>query len=293
MEFRQIEAFLKVVEAGSFSQAAKELHVSQPSISTYISSLERELGTTLLNRSTKTISVTSAGEQFMRQAKELIVLRSASIDAIKHLSTDLNGEIRIVASSVPATSLLPQALADFHARYPEVRFVVEQADTVAAVQAIADNRADIGFAGSKVKGDYCIFDEFTDDQLIIIAPTTAHTETTSLADMLYSHSFICREQGSGTRIQYEKYLQQQGISLANISVCARMSSTQSIINSVASGLGISIISELAARPAIASGQINVLHTEHLLPQRKIYTVLNKHIAKSYTLNTFLKFLGSN
>jgi len=300
MEFRQLEAFLKVVELGSFSKAAKELHVSQPSVSTYISSLEKELSTTLLNRSTKTISTTLAGERFLPKAKELMQLRSTSIESMKHLSTDLSGEIRIIASSVPATSLLPRILAAFHGRYPRVSFAVDQADTAAAVQTVADNQADIGFAGSIVKDDRCTFQEFADEKLIIIAPVKkesnsedSDTEVHTLEDLLYSHYFISRELGSGTRIQYEKYFETQGIDLGKMQICASMSSTQSIINSVANGLGISLVSELAAQDAIAQGQVRRLKTSQAMPQRKIYSVLNRHITHSHILKTFLHFLAKS
>jgi len=336
MEFRQLEAFIKVVELGSFSKAARELHVSQPSISTYISGLERELGTTLLNRSTKTVSSTLAGERFLVHAKKLITLRSASIDAMKVLNEDHSGEIRIVASSVPASYLLPRILADFHALYPKVSFVVEQADTAAAVLAIAKNRAHIGFAGSIIENPACKFEEFADEELIFIGPTTStapatplssakdfrnkssnkdrnlpgieagpskhshnhsrkhnrsHNKVHTLEELLYAGNFISREVGSGTRIQYEKFFESKGIDLGKINSCASMGDTQSIINSVAAGLGISIVSELAARDAITQGLVSELRSEHKVAHRKIYRVLNTKIEHSHLINLFLEYLG--
>jgi DNA-binding transcriptional LysR family regulator len=316
MEFRQLEAYVKVVELGSFSKAAKELHVSQPSVSTYISTLERELDTTLLNRSTKTVSTTLAGERFLEKAQELITLRSESINAMKDLSKDHSGEIRIIASSVPASYLLPRILADFHALYPKVSFSVSQADTAAAVQAVAENKADIGFAGSIVEHANCKFQEFADDELIFIGPATTHKKNTSaelsslgqklsskdfllresqlsstkkysLEDLLYSGSFISRELGSGTRIQYEKFFHDKGINLKRIMSCANMGNTQSVINSVASGLGISIVSELAAHDAINQRQILALRSKEKLPSRKIYTVLNARVKHSHLIRLFL------
>ena len=314
MEFRQLEAYIKVVELGSFSKAAKELHVSQPSVSTYISSLERELGTTLLNRSTKVISPTLAGERFLTKARKLVALRSESINAMKDLSEDLSGEIRIVASSVPACYLLPKLLADFCTLYPKVSFSVSQADTAVAVGAIAENKADIGFAGSIVESPNCEFQEFADEELIFIGPApsvssrsnshikkngsslalgTLQSELSSakiysLEELLYRGNFISRELGSGTRIQYEKFFSSKGIELKDITSSASMDNTQSIINSVASGLGISLVSELAARDAIEQGQVIKLRCEEKLPHRKIYSVLNTRVNHSHLLKLFLK-----
>jgi len=312
MEFRQLEAYIKVVELGSFSKAAKELHVSQPSVSTYISTLERELGTTLLNRSTKTVSATLAGQRFLVKAKELIALRSESIDAMKDLSEDHSGEIRIAASSVPACYLLPKILADFHALYPKVNFTIDQKDSAGTVQAVAENKVDIGFTGSVIENPSCSFHSFADEELIFIGPATASsaskvklssasagsasnpfsdTKVYTLEDLLYSGNFISREIGSGTRIQYEKFFADKGIDLRKIKSCVSMGNTQSVINSVANGLGISIVSELAARDAIKQGQIIKLHCEKRVPHRKIYTVLNKRVNHSHLVKLFLKHLS--
>ena len=294
MEFRQLEAFIKVVELGSFSKAAKELHVSQPSVSTYISSLERELGTALLNRSTKVVSPTLAGTRFFDRAKELIALRNESIEAVKDLSEDHSGEIRIIASSVPASAILPKILSEFTALYPKVSFVVEQADTAAAVDAVAKNRADIGFAGSIVKNDVCSFQEFIDEELVFIGPPKLSSQAASkvhtLEELLYQNRFISREQGSGTRIQYEKFFTDKGIDLKKINSCATMGDTQSIINSVASGLGISIVSELVALSAIDQKLISVLRSEEKVPHRKIYTVLRAKVKHPRLVKLFLEHL---
>ena len=318
MEFRQLEAYIKVVELGSFSKAAKELHVSQPSVSTYISSLERELGTTLLNRSTKVISPTLAGERFLTKAKELIALRSESINTMKDLNEDLSGEMRIVASSVPACYLLPKLLAGFCTLYPKVSFSVSQADTAVAVEAIAENKADIGFAGSILENAHCQFQEFADEELIFIGPTPyvssrtnsrlrkgatglphatvqaefSSTKIYSLEELLYGGNFISRELGSGTRIQYEKFFSDKGIDLKCIKSCVSMDNTQSIINSVASGLGISLVSELAARDAIEEEQVIALRCKEKLPHRKIYHVLNTRVNHSHLLKLFLKYIES-
>src|SRR5215469_10472804 len=99
MDFRQIEAFIKVVELSSFSKAADELHISQPSVSTYINTLEKELNSTLINRSTKVLSATLAGERFLEQAKKMILLKRESIEMLKNLSDNISGEIRILAST--------------------------------------------------------------------------------------------------------------------------------------------------------------------------------------------------
>jgi len=294
MDFRQIEAFIKVAELGSFSKAASALYVSQPSVSIYISSLEEELDAVLLNRSTRTVCTTLAGGRFLEQAKKMAALKRETIAMLKNLCDDLTGEIRILASSVPALYILPPLLADFHKLHPGISFVMKQADTADVVQGIAAHRADIGFAGSIIADKKCDFVDFATEKLVFVAANNglySKGKKYTLEELLYTDSFISREAGSGTRIQYEKFFYENGISLDKIKTCASMDSTHSILNAVASGLGISLVSELAARPMIKHKALLPLKLKNKLPERKIYTVLNKTVAHSHLIKLFMEHSG--
>ena len=296
MDFRQIEAFVKVVELASFSKAAEELHISQPSVSTYINSLEKELNAVLINRSTKTLTITLAGERFLTQAKKMMLLKYESIAMLMTLADDLSGEIRILASSVPALSILPQLLAEFHELHPGISFVINQADTAEVVRGIATHKADIGFAGSIIGDKKCDFIEFRKEELVFIAPnngTYSAKKVYALEELLYANCFISRGFGSGTRIQYEKYLTENGIMLDKIKTCASMDSTHGIINAVVSGLGISIVSGLAARQMIEQKALLPIKLKTELPERKIYMVLNKSIIHSHLLKLFMEYITIN
>jgi DNA-binding transcriptional LysR family regulator len=293
MDFRQIEAFLKVVELGSFSKAAEELYVSQPSVSVYIASLEQELDAVLLNRSTKALSTTLAGERFLGKAKEMVSLKRQTVEMLKNLSGDVRGDIRVLASSAPAQYVLPRTLAEFHRLYPKISFTMRQADTQEVVQGITSNKADIGFAGSMLGEGKCDFYEFAHEQLVFISPRdSAYSERKrySLEQLLYTNSFIAREFGSGTRIQYEKFFTENGIRLDKIKTCACMDSTYSIINAVINGLGISIVSELAARQKIEQGELKRINLKSPMPTRKIYAVLSKNIVHSHLIDLFLRHI---
>ena len=294
MDFRQIEAFIKVVELESFSKAADELHVSQPSVSNYITTLEKDLGVVLINRSTKIFSVTIAGERFLEKAKEMTTLRHDSIEMLKNLSDDFSGEISILASTVPAQYILPKVLAEFHKRYPGIAFVMNEADTSGVVRGIAAHKADIGFAGGILADKKCDFIEFGDEELVFIAPKNASyrdDKEYTLGELLYSNSYISREYGSGTRIQYEKFFAENGIELDKIKTCACMDSTHGIINAVINGLGVSIVSELAARQMLEHGSLIRVKLKEYLPKRKLYFVLNKKIAHSHLIRRFMEHVA--
>lgn len=293
MDFRQIEAFVKVVELASFSKAASLLHISQPSVSAYIAALEKELDAVLLNRSTRTLSTTLAGERFLHNAKKMLALKQETLNLLKNLSEDVSGEIRILASSTPAQYILPGLLAGFHRLYPKISFRVRQADTAEVVEGIAAHKGDIGFAGSVLGEKKCDFFEFTSERLVLIGPADSafvRKKTYTLAELLSGADFIAREFGSGTRIQYEKFFSERAVALDQIKTCATMDSTQSIVNAVAGGLGISIVSELAARPSIEAGDVLEMKLEAPLPTRKMYAVLGKNIAHSHLTRLLMQHI---
>lgn len=294
MDFKHIEAFVKVVELGSFSKAAEALFISQPSISLYISALEKELHAVLLHRSTKAVKLTLAGERFLDKAKEILSLKNETTEMLQNLTGDISGTIRILASSVPSQYILPAMLAGFRERYSKVSFIMQQADTASVVQGIAAHKADIGFAGSMMGDTKCEFHAFASEKLVFIAQTggssLSEEKEHTLETLLYSNSFIARESGSGTRIQYEKFFAENGIQIDRIETCASMDSTQGIINAVISGLGISIVSEMAVQNELAQKRLRMIRINKALPERAIYVVLNKNAAHSHVVELFLDYV---
>jgi len=284
---------VQVIEHGSFSKAAEAIFVSQPSVSIYINSLEKELGTTLISRSTKDVFPTQAGRIFYENAKELLSVKSNAVLRIKSLSGNFAGSINISASSVPAQYILPEILAEFTDIYPDISFVVKQADTLEVSRSIASQVAEIGFSGGIVENSKCDFTEFMTERMVIIAaPDKGFTSSAeyTLDSLLHENRFISREKGSGTRTQYEAFFVEQNIDIKKINTCLCFDNTQSIINAVMGGLGISMVSELAASAFIKREMVIPLNIKTKLPERKFYYVLKKKFAHSHLVSLFVEFL---
>ena len=111
MDLKQLETFITVVEWDSFSEAAKRLYLTQPTISTHIKQIENELNTELLKRTTKKLELTPEGREFYNYAKSISRIMESMQDSFskKSLTT-----FNIGASSVPATYILPSLLAKYH-----------------------------------------------------------------------------------------------------------------------------------------------------------------------------------
>ena len=147
MDFKQIEAFVNVIKYKSFSKAAEATFLTQPTISTHISSLEKELGVTLIDRLGKESRPTKQGRAFYNYAINLINTRERAINAMGNFGKEISGQIDLRASSVPGQYIVPKLLADFHKEYPEVTFRLEQSDSEQVWNDILDNMGEIGFTG--------------------------------------------------------------------------------------------------------------------------------------------------
>lgn len=294
LEFKQLEAYIRVYELRSFSKAAEEMFVSQPSVSVYINSLEEELQTQLIYRSTKEFLPTEQGQLFYEYAKEMLSLRDRSIFSIKKLSDCTVGNIDIAASSVPAQYILPETFGAFHKLYPDITFNLEQADTVDVIKGIAEYKSEIGFVGAKIENPKCQYEYFMSEKLVIIAPEEERFQgvpSSDAARLLREGYFVTREQGSGTKLAYEECLKNIGVTPEELKVSACFNNTQSIILAVAKGLGLAIVSELAAKYYIQQKLITPIYVDSF-PQRNFYIVLKKNRVVTPAVDLFVRFTCS-
>ena len=254
MNIKQLEAFVRIVKNKSFSQTAKELYLTQPTVSSYISSLEEDLGVQLFTRTTKEVHTTSEGEQIYLYAKDIVNLSNKIRNAFKEEPKDDINEIVISSSSIPGQYLLPGMLANFSKRFPNTEFRIHETDSKGAVTDVAEHRADIGFCGTIIPKTACTFLPFYEDELILVTPNTPYyqkmKESNDLA-FLSKADFVMREQGSGTKQEALKILQQNGLKIEDMKVVARFGNTGAVMLSVKEGVGVAVVSKLAARAEIS------------------------------------------
>ena len=293
MNIKQLEAFVRIVKNKSFSQTAKELYLTQPTVSSYISSLEADLGVQLFTRTTKEVHTTSEGEQNNLYAKDIVNLSNKIRNAFKEESKDDVNEIVISSSSIPGQYLLPGMLANFSKRHPNTEFRVHETDSNGAVTDVAEHRADIGFCGTIIPKTACTFLPFYEDELILITPNTPYyrkmQENNDLT-FLAKADFVMREQGSGTKQEAMKILQKNGLKLEEIKVVARFGNTGAVLLSVKEGVGVAVVSKLAARSEIKNNEILSFPLQEGGYFRKIYMVSNSNYPLSKRAKSFVQMI---
>ena len=251
MNLKQLEAFVQVSESGSFSKAAKELFLTQPTISAHISSLEKELNVRLFIRNTKEVSLSDDGKDLYRYAKQITDLEKAIEERFYMDSDDGKHFITIAASTIPAQYLLPKVLMCYRERYPKEQIKIMETDSSEVVTQVVDHMVDVGFTGTVLEKKHCTYIPFYKDELAVIAPDTPEyrilkEQNRDDIDWIKRKPLILREEGSGTRKEAEKQLKNAGISMEDLDIVASIANQETIKKSVKQGMGITVLSRLAA-----------------------------------------------
>ena len=280
MNLKQLEAFVKVTESGSFSKAAKLLFLTQPTVSAHISSLEKELDSRLFVRNTKEVKLSEEGKQLYQYARQMVELE----EEIEHVfSKDAQREekcITIATSTIPAQYVLPAILAKFREAYPDEQFRISENDSCGVVEQVAGHMVDIGFTGTVLEKKHCRYMPFYRDELVAIMPNTEFyreiQKRYKTATWIKNEPIIMREEGSGTRKETEKILKKSGIMPDTLNIVASIENPEAIKRSVKSGLGITIISRLAAEEEIRTGQVLEFSLQKDESSRYLNLVYNKN-----------------
>ena len=251
MNLKQLEAFVQVSESGSFSKAAKELFLTQPTISAHISSLEKELNVRLFLRNTKEVSLSDDGKDRYRYAKQITELEKAIEERFYMDSDDGKHFITIAASTIPAQYLLPKVLMCYRERYPKEQIKIMETDSSEVVTQVVDHMVDVGFTGTVLEKKHCKYIPFYKDELAVIAPDTPEyrilkEQNRDDIDWIKRKPLILREEGSGTRKEAEKQLKNAGIFMEDLDIVASIANQETIKKSVKQGMGITVLSRLAA-----------------------------------------------
>lgn len=255
MELKQLECFASVVKYGSFTAAARHLYLSQPTVSGHVRTLEEELGCRLLTRTTKSLQMTPKGREVYDCAVKMLALQNR----IQRLCTP--GEehiIRLGASTIPSAYILPRLLPAFGKEHPDVYFTVRQTNSQGVLEGLADDVFDVGLTGME-GDDRVTCAPFYEDRVVLITPVTEkflllQREANPLPALL-KEPVILREKGSGSLKSAVTSLNALGVTEDQLQVAARVNDQETIKNLVQSGLGISLISECAARSAVQAKRL--------------------------------------
>lgn len=169
MDLRQMHYINMVVESGSITKAAKELYISQPSLSHIIAKTEKELGGRIFDRSTTPLTLTYAGERYMEKVRQILLLNQELIKEFRDISQNLKGRLRIGVPRERAAFMLPLILPEFKKQYPGVEIdIVENKGTILREEA-QKGRMDFIILPAHVMDNSFEFIKIYEEELLLIA----------------------------------------------------------------------------------------------------------------------------
>lgn len=283
MNLEQLRSLESVVRNKSFSMAARELYVTQPTISMHIKSLEAELGEQLLVRSTKDILLSEAGILFFPYAVQMLNAQGEALARLKKREECISGEVRIVASSVPANYIVPGFLSYAGKRQDQIVYRISEGDSMGVAQKVQRFEDEIGIGGIQTGNSKCLFEPFISDHIILITPNQLkYREKEGVFDIeeLKRETFIVRESGSGTRFATESLEKKLGIDQNKIYVAAEVQTTELLKRVVSEGVGVGFVSSLAARDYLQQEKILAFEFDKIATRRQLYLIRNKEKSMS-------------
>lgn len=292
MEFKQLESFAAVVRLRSFTRAAEQLYISQPTISTHIRALEEELNMRLILRTTKSIEVTVEGQKLYEYAVNILQLRDRML---QECSADAKRIIHLGASTIPSAYILPEVLPKFGSRYANTFFVIHQSDSKGVLEGLTDGIFDVGLIGMESEKETITCEPFCEDQMVLITPVTdrflkMQRQQMSAVEVLKQEAVILRERGSGSKKSVDRFLEQMGIDDEQLDITARVNDPEAIKNLVAQGLGVSIISQRAAQNFIREKRLLAFNLPESNNSRKLYLAYRTEHLESVHIQEFVDFV---
>lgn len=248
--------FEAVARYGGFTRAAEQLHIAQPAVSAQIRRLEHELGTVLLERTTRRVALTHAGELVLVRARAVLAELDGARADLADLAAVLRGRLRIGVTQVLGSLDLPALLAAFHRRYPEVGLTVCNGLIAALLRDLDAGRVDVvlGPIHADLPSRYLARPLVTERLLVITSPgrSAADTRRTTLA-AFRDEPFVCLPEGSGLHTILRTAAAEQGFTPR---VQFQAPDPASIRKLVAAGLGVALLAESAA---LADGPAITVH----------------------------------
>ena len=296
IDFRHLETFCRVAKLRSFSKAADDLFLTQPTVSGHILSLEHSLSIRFFDRTGREVRLTKAGEVFLQYASKMLSFRKDLLNALSEYSQGIRGELSLGASTIPGEYLLPKLMGKFKKEHPLFSLSLRIADTRDIMNWTLQGDIEYGMIGGKVSHHFLQFEKYEEDEIIVVAPydhPLTRRKKVGLVD-LFKEPWIIREEGSGTQMAVEKALRNQGRSLREFDVVMEMGSTSSVKEGLKAGLGLAFISKRAVEEELKQDRLSQVRVQEIDPiSRQIYIVYHRGRTLSPMGMAFLKFLREN
>lgn len=285
------KVFLYVARAGSVTEAAKELSISQPAVSQALRQLERQLGVELVSRVSRGIQLTREGEELYAYVEKGYEQLQLGVDKIRQMVNLEAGEIRIGASDMTLQFYLLPYLEQFHEVYPSIKVTVTNAPTPETLTLLEEGRIDFGIVSTpfaEQTGMEAIPVRQIED--IFVAGRKFLPYKNRMLDLqeLEQLPMIFLEKNTSTRSYMDSYLKDWGV---EVRPEFELATSDMIVQFALRNLGVGCVVRDFAQPYIDDGRLFELRFNHMIPKRHFCVVRNTRMSMSKAARQLTEIMG--
>ncbi len=292
IDLTKLETFVYATEHLSFSDAAKQMHLTQPTVSHHIKMLEQEFNVVLFERAGAKIRLTEAGRLLLPWARKIVRDSFDLQEMMNALHFGIAGNLRIACSTTAGKYILPQLAARFSQRYPGIQVSIMRCTYEHVIPQLLDGEANLGVISREMIAEEMELQEFFEDNIMLIVPSQ-HPWAKRFSvrpEELMVEPMIMREAASGTRRVLLSELAKHDISVDDLDVFMELGNAEAIVRTVAAGYGISFVSTLASACPLDRGHVVHVPVDDLELRRKIYMVRKRLEAPHRPQEAFWSFI---
>lgn len=292
VELTRLEVFVFCAEYLNFSEAAKQLHLTQPTVSHHIKSLEQELDVALFDRSGARLYLSEAGRQLLPLARKLLRQARTLEDMMGAFQNSIHGQLRIACSTTAGKYILPLLAGRFRQRYPGIEVRILRCTVPGIIPNLLEGEANLGVVSYELCGSGLECQAFFHDHIDLIVPAGHHWagRLAIQPEDLLAERTIIRESTSGTRRVMLAELARHDITLDDLQVFMELGNAEAIVHTVAAGFGVGFVSRLASENAIRLGLVAAVPVEGLTLTRKIFMVRRELEETQHAQEVFWGFI---
>jgi DNA-binding transcriptional LysR family regulator len=292
MTLKQLEVFMAIAEEGSFSKGADKSGITQSTASQHIIGLEREMGIRLFDRCREGALLTEGGKLLFTRAGRILSDCEGSRTAIRRFLGMEDVTLKVGASDLPGSRMIPAVLGSYQKENPKVRLEVYQGNSRSIHRQLMAEDIEIGFVGGRFDDDRVVFESLGEDPLVCAVAPALHAGGKGAL----SQAQLCKvpligwEDGSGTQKTVQEALAGTWINKDSLSIIARFGSSDAIRRALLSGAGYAFISERAIADDLANGDLMTVRIPAVQITRKLYAVRRNERELSPAAAAFLAIM---
>lgn len=243
MADKRLQVFHTVAKLLSFTKAAEVLQMTQPAVTFQIRQLEETFNVRLFDRSHNKIDLTEAGRRMFEYSEKLFDLYREMESAIREVTGNVSGSLRIGATVAIGDYVLPKLLVGFKQNFPNVNIQLKLGTTSNIAAMVENSTVDIAIIDTKLDNKMIGTDNITYDQMVVVCgPNHEIAQNQQVGvEELCQQQLILLEQGSGIHTDFSNYLTEKGFSYDKLNILMELGSIEAIKNAVESGLGVSVL----------------------------------------------------